>query len=246
MNPMPMAEDNAMKRLHYEFKLADGTIRQFTVNLRLPDLLLVSSANSPLPDWTRLEHRQCTHCPLQPATHPHCPVAVNLVEVINVFKDCLSHTEADVTIRSETRNYHKRVAVQSGISSLMGLIMVTSGCPIMDKLRPMVATHLPFATLDETLFRAIGTYLLAQFFRQRRGLTPDWTLANFAAVYDDVAQLNRCFRERLTSVKMLDANYNALVQLDCFAVFGSMSVDDGGMDELERVFSAYLGPQPPR
>lgn len=233
-----MADDNSTKAIRYEFHLVNGTRREFVVTLRLPDLLLVPPARL-APEWTRLGHRQCTHCPLAEGTHPQCPVAANLVEVIDVFKDCLSHEEADVTIHSDARDYHKRVAVQGGLSSLMGLIMVTSGCPVMDKLRPMVATHLPFATLDETLLRALGSYLLAQHFRHRRGLEPDWELANFAAVYDDVAQLNRCFRERLASIEMLDANYNALIQLDCFAVFGAMSVD-GGLDDLEKVFGAYL------
>jgi hypothetical protein len=94
--------------------------------------------------------------------------------------------------------------------------------------------------LDETLFRALGAYLLAQHFRRCRGLSPDWELADFAAVYDAVAQLNRCFRERLARVEMRDANFNALVHLDCFAVFGAMSVEGDGLAGLEPVFRAYL------
>jgi hypothetical protein len=236
-----MAEDSGTKHLRYEFRLQDGTVREFELVLRLPDFQLRPTAISqPPPAWTRLENHQCRHCPLKPADHPLCPVAANLAGVIAEFKDCFSHEEADVTIRTEARNYHRRVAVQGGISSLMGIVMVTSGCPIMDKLRPMVATHLPFATLDETLVRAVSTYLLAQYFRHRRGLTPDWELSGLAAVYDDVATLNRCFRERLGTIEMLDANFNALVHLDCFAIFGSMSVD-GGLDDVEQAFRAYLG-----
>lgn len=234
-----MADDYATRSLRYDFTLPDGSVRPFEVQLRLPDLQLVNRPAGPPPAWTRLENHRCIHCPLRAEDHPHCPVAVNLAEVIEVFRDCLSHEEVTVTIRTEARDYHRRVAIQGGLSALMGLVMATSGCPILDRLRPMAATHLPFATLDETLVRSLGSYLLAQYFRRRRGLAPDWELAGFATIYDDVATLNRCFRQRLGTIEMQDANFNALVHLDCFAQFGALSVE-GGLDDLEPVFGAYL------
>ncbi len=239
---MSASELSGTRSLRYEFALADGTVRQFEVVLRLPDLRMISGPGGPPPAWTRLENHRCTHCPLPAGAGAHCPVAVNLAGVVEEFRDCLSHEEVEVTIRTEAREYRRRLAIQGGLSSLMGLVMATSGCPVMDRLRPMVATHLPFATLDETLVRAVGSYLVAQFLRRRRGLRPDWDLAGFPAVYEDVATLNRCFRDRLGTLEMRDANFNALVHLDCFAMFGAMGAD-GGLDELEQLFEAYLGPE---
>lgn len=235
-----MSERPTSQSLHYEFRFADGSVRAFEVALRLPEFQLVPREASAAPAWTRLENHQCRHCPLRSPEHAHCPVARNLAGVIEIFRDSLSHERAEVTVRTGAREYRKEVALQSGLSSLMGLVMVTSGCPIMDRLRPMAATHLPFATLEETLLRALSTYLLAQFFRQRRGLAPDWTLARFADVYEDVATLNRCFRDRLATIEMRDANFNALIHLDCFAVFGSMGIEDEELGLLESVFRAHL------
>jgi hypothetical protein len=81
---------------------------------------MVSDANGPAAGWTRLEHSQCTHRPLRPDVHPHCPIASHLVPVIAVFRDCLSHERALVEIETEARTYRKRVDLQTGISSLRG------------------------------------------------------------------------------------------------------------------------------
>ena len=65
-------------------------------------------------------------------------------------------------------------------------------------------------------------------------------LARFADVYDDVATLNRCFRDRLATIEMRDANSNALIHLDCFAVFGSMGIEEEELALLEPVFRGHL------
>jgi hypothetical protein len=228
------------RQLRYRFKRKNGETREFTVDLQLPELVIVPPRGAPMEDWTRLDHCQCTHCPLPSAPHAHCPVALNLAPVIAVFKDCLSHEAAEVEVLTETRAYTKTVDLQTGISALMGLIMVTSGCPVMDKLRPMGATHLPFATVDETLFRSVSTYLLAQYLRARRGESADWELRNFASIYEAVGELNRCFKKRLESIIMKDANLNALTQLDCFGMFSALGLEDGSLDGLEPMFASHL------
>ena len=52
-------------------------------------------------------------------------------------------------------------------------------------------------------------YLLAQFFRQRRGETPDWELQELSRSYDDIHRVNRAFAKRLASIQEKDANRNA-------------------------------------
>jgi hypothetical protein len=194
-----------------------------------------------LPDWTRLTHCQCPNCPLNPARHPHCPIAVNLVDIIESFKDRFSTEEAEITVLSDAREYHRHASVQSGVSSLMGLHMVTSGCPIMDKLRPMAHTHLPFATVEETMYRAVSMYLLAQYFRNGRGKTTDWKLEELLKIYEDIRQVNQSFVRRLLSINPLDASINALVSLDCFATVTAFSIVQHSLKGMEPLFQAYLG-----
>ena len=226
--------------IEYTFSLNSGAEKQFTVRLRKPTLQLISSPSAPLPEWTRLVHHQCPNCPLKPQTHPHCPIAANLVDVIDSFKNSVSVEEADVTITDEARVYRKHTAVQYGISSLMGIYMVTSGCPVMDKLRPMVHTHVPFATIAETMFRAVSMYLLAQYFRQQHEKTADWRLEKLVHIYEEIGKVNRAFAKRLLSINPQDASLNALVSLDCFATITAFSIMDDSLEEMESLFRAYL------
>ncbi len=227
-------------RIEYEFTLRDGVQMQFPVDLRKLDLGLVTRDHGSLPAWTALTHHRCSNCPLDPAGHPHCPVAVNLVDVIESFRHCVSTEEADIVIRRAKREYRRRAPVQYGVSSLMGLCMVTSGCPILDKLRPMVLTHLPFATTEETTYRVVSMYLLALYFLQQRGRAVEWKLDGLLRLCEDINRVNRAFAERLLSINPQDASLNALVNLDCFPTLTALSIERGSLKDLEALFGAYL------
>lgn len=235
-----MAQDTIT--IEYGFRLRDQPEKLFLIRLRKPQLELMTSHEGPLPAWTRLPHSQCPNCPLKPEQHPHCPIAVNLVGLIDAFKDCLSTEEAEITIRSESREVHRRAPVQYGVSSLMGLLMATSGCPIMDKLRPMVHTHLPFATIEETMYRAVSMYLLAQYYLRQRSQPADWDLNGLLGLFEAVGRVNQAFSRRLISINPKDASLNALANLDCFALATAFSIERDRMKELEALFTAYLAP----
>src|SRR5476649_1737413 len=226
--------------IEYEFALGNGEKKNFSVRLDKHSMQFIPENTTTVRQWTKLTHHQCPNCQLKPAQTYHCPIAANLVDVIESFKDSLSIEQADITIRSESREYHKRSTVQYGIGSMMGLYMVTSGCPVMDKLRPMVFTHLPFSSLEETLFRAISMYLLAQYFREQQGEKPDWKLENFTKIYEDIAQVNQSFTQRLLSINPRDASLNALVGLDCFATALGFSTVEENLKEFESLFRAYF------
>lgn len=229
-----------IKTLTYKFKLESGVEKVFTIRLKLPSLDLITHPPEHPPDWTRLTFNQCPNCPLDPATHARCPVALNLVELLDFFRDLVSIEVAEITVSSEQREIHKKAAVQYGVSSLMGLYMVTSGCPIMDKLRPMVSTHLPFANVDETLYRAMAMYLVAQFLIHKRGGTPDWDLKDLVATYDEVGRVNKHFIHRLLSMSPKDSSLNALGSLDCFASYTAVTLEDNFLEDLEELFAIYL------
>jgi hypothetical protein len=231
---------NAPLTIEYEFRLQDGSRKSFHVQLRRPDLGILFEPAESLPDWTRLTHHQCPNCPLDPRNHPHCPVAVSMAGVIEAFRDCLSTTAADISIRSDNREYRRRAPVQYGVSSLMGIYMVTSGCPILDKLRPMVHTHLPFASIDETIYRLASMYLLAQYFVQQQGGLPDWKLRRLVDLCEEIGRVNQAFSKRLLSINPQDASLNALAGLDCFTLSTAFSIDRDELKDLEAIFHAYL------
>jgi hypothetical protein len=235
-----MAPDNERLTFQYRFKFADGSVKHFSLHLDPVTLSLIRDAKPTYPEWTRLNHHQCPNCPLQQETTPHCPVAVNLVDVVDTFKDVFSYEQAEVEIIAPQRTYGARTALQTAIGSLIGMYMATSGCPVLDKLRPMVRTHLPFATTEETMYRVISMYLLGQFFRYRRGLLPDWDLKNLVKTYEDVQFVNKAFVERLSSLAIQDASMNAVIILDCFAAMTNFSIMSDNLNEIEQLFSAYL------
>lgn len=225
--------------IEYFFNFADGAQHSFAVCMKGPRLALEPPFRDPPPDWTVLEFCQCSHCPLSPQEHQCCPIAANLVDVIDLFKSIISYEEADVTVRTDNRDYFRKVPVATGVSSLIGVIMVSSGCPILTKLRPMVFTHLPFADTDETMYRSISMYLLAQYFRWKWGETPDWDLVNLINIYDDINVVNEHFSLRLKAVCEKDASLNALIKLDCFASIAATSIEYGGLEGLEGLFEAF-------
>jgi len=236
----------SIKTLRYHFKLSNGQEKTFEVQLENPSMQLVPHSTAESPAWARLEFYQCSNCPLSVATHPCCPIAKNLAPVIEFFKDSISIEMVDITITSENRSYQKRASLQFGISSLMGIHMVTSGCPVMDKLRPMVYTHLPFSTADETLYRAISMYLISQFLRHKRGHVADWDVKGLVKIYEEIGKVNQAFVKRIVSINPRDSTLNALVSLDCFASYNTLSITENYLEELESVFMSYLNetPQP--
>jgi hypothetical protein len=225
----------------YQFTFSSGELKVFSIQLDPATLRILQPPRSSYPDWTRLGHHQCANCPLAESEHPRCPAAASLVEVIEQFGKSLSIEEVEVRIQVEERQYLKRCSLQEAVSSLIGIYMVTSGCPVMAKLRPMVRFHLPFSTLEETRYRAISMYLLAQYFLARRGQDPDWTLTRFVKLYEEILTVNSAFAKRLATARVEDASLNAIVRLDAVASSIAFTVDQQILDELEQLFQAYLG-----
>jgi hypothetical protein len=228
------------QRVTYHFEFGDGTQRHFALQLRTPDMRLLGDHPDEPPAWTRLSHHQCANCPLNEAEHPHCPIALRMSGVIDFFKDVLSYEDAEIVVVTENRTIFKETKVAAAVSSLIGLHMVTSGCPIMDHLRPMALTHLPFATRHETLYRALSMYLLAQYFVQKQGGEPDWALHGLLKLYDEISVVNSHFAARLKEVCARDASLNALVTLDCFATMTAMSIESDDLGDLAKLFNVYL------
>ena len=113
--------------------------------------------------------------------------------------------------------------------------MVTSDCPNMISLRPMVRFHLPFATIEETVFRSVSTYLLGQYFKHKNGEEADWDLDGLLENYETIQKVNYGMASRMRSAVDKDANLNALVVLDVFAKELPFSIQKS-LEMLEYLF----------
>jgi len=227
--------------LAYTFAFGDGSVRRFTARLDYETLGMIAPEKTDLPPWTELSFCKCPNCPLDEAAHPRCPIAVNLVEVVEVFKDSLSYEEVDVRVEAHGRTYVKRTSLQQGVSSLIGIFMVTSGCPILNRLRPMVDTHLPFMSADESTYRMISTYLTAQFFRHKAGKPADWEMKDLLRFLSECRETNSAFCRRLQSLGVRDASLNAMSILNAMGEITSLSIETFDMNRWQRIFEENLG-----
>ncbi|MBT4481582.1 MAG: hypothetical protein HOM18_04410 [Candidatus Marinimicrobia bacterium] len=224
--------------------MADSRSIDFEILLSSDKLAYQIVSNVEKPVWTELGFHMCEGCKLADTGVEHCPVAVNVQDIVLAFKSDVSYDVIDLSIETSERTYSKeKVSMQSGLSSILGIIMVTSGCPSLDFLRPMVGTHLPFATIDESIYRAMSMYLLAQFTRAKNGLEPDWSLRGLREIYNEIDAINISMTKRLRAATEEDASLNAVVILDSFAKLVPMSIDGsfGGMEDL---FWPYLKDDP--
>ncbi|SRR5712692_1575217 len=226
-----------MLKFAYKFKYDNGTEKDFEIHLDPKTLDLILEKRSSKPEWTKLKYEQCENCPLSDDV-VYCPVAVSLSNIVDAFKDATSFDTASVVVETPERNYMKHATLQKGLSSLVGVVMATSGCPVMDKLRPMARFHLPFATQLETFYRVLSMYLTAQLFLKNSGKDPDWDLTKLVEIYKNVSQVNKGMSRRLSAASNKDANVNALVILHAIGEAIPYFIESG-LASLKDFFSAY-------
>lgn len=219
----------------YKFVLKNGSQHRISVDLDRADKEPEFAADhSAAPDWTALEFRKCLNCPLKAADSPRCPTALDLVPTVSAFAPIISHETAEVIVETSQRVIGKQCQVQDALSSVVALIMASSACPILGKMRGLTNTHLPFSSIDETLFRAIGAYLIRQLLEQRRGGEPDWELKKLKAHYVELEILNHSFSKRIKAAAEQDAALNAISALGVLSTGIGFSIDDN-LADLERL-----------
>ncbi|MFH2137421.1 MAG: hypothetical protein ABII88_02795 [Candidatus Omnitrophota bacterium] len=228
--------------LKYTFTFTDGTKKEFLVKLDNETMHLIREKEQDPPDWAALIDFRCPNCRIDVLKHEFCPVAVNLMELVEFFKGAVSCDKIELLIETENRSYLKNTDMQVGVSSLMGIYMSTSGCPVFEPLKPMVRYHLPFARPEETTYRLITMYLLAQYFLQRHGKEPDWQLKKLSDIFSDIFQANQNICNKLRQVIKEDAIINALVKLSSAIDFMSFKLDMNILEEIEQYYNAYLTP----
>jgi hypothetical protein len=202
------------RNLKYIFKFKDKTQLDFDIVLD-KDLNYINQDDSPLKDWVKLENKKCSNCTLNSSEHPSCPVAKNLDFVVEKTKDKISYEKAIVSVTTPERTYIKQTDTQEGLLSLFGLIMATSGCPHLGWFKPLVKYHLPFSSVDETMFRILSMHLVTEYLSSGEG--KNFNITEMKKHYTEVETVNLDFINRIRSQCKGDADLNAVAALDLFA-----------------------------
>lgn len=218
----------------YNYHIGEEELH-FSISTADPAFSPAEIAAGQFPDWTRLEHEQCACCPLQAKNCSHCPAAIRMYEVLEKFKDYVSIQQVQLTVKTQRRTFIQNCDLQSSLNSMLGLLMATSGCPVVGQLRSMATFHIPFCSIEETLFRSVGAYLTKQYFAQQEGKVPDWQLTGLKQFYDELEQLNQAFAERIRSIERSDAISNAMV-----IFFSTSIIVASALEENLEEYKAYF------
>jgi len=222
----------------YRFHCADGKERRFDLHLDPLTLEQVAPPPEICAPWTRLEFHQCANCPLSVESDPHCPVAVHLQSLEAGFAGLWSYDELHMKVITPERTVSATTTAQQGASSLLGLMIATSGCPHAAYFRPMARFHLPLASEEDTIYRGASMYLLAQYFRTKAGQQAEFGFAGLAEIYRQLRIVNVALAERLRSASDKDTSINAVILLDLFARAMPNSIDDD-LSDLRYLFAPY-------
>jgi len=219
-----------MQDITYRMTCREGT---FTHTVTLPPKPV--DVTESLPDWTRLEYRQCKGCQWQASDR--CPVAVAMIEPVRILDMLISHEEVRVLVETPERSYGKTTSAQEALSSLFGLVMATSGCPAFEAFKGLAWFHLPFASFEETMFRVTSGYLFRQYLLHRPQPAEEQLITDIKAIYKTVGEVNRGIVDRIKAgaVPQHDSQLNAVILLNSIGEIVTMSVEDG-LKEIESHF----------
>jgi hypothetical protein len=155
--------------------------------------------------------------------------------VVEQLKALVSFDTVGVTVTQTERTMHAETTAQQAMSSVLGLIMATAGCPWTDHLRPMARFHLPFASEAETVYRSISMFLLAC---EITGSRMTQGFAEFEELYRNLHVVNRDMSRRLGAATRTDPARNAMALLDSYTTLLPAALEDS-FDELKPLFEAW-------
>lgn len=226
------------KRFEYVIKSEETNSQQsFTVDVD-PDSFIINDDDSiSAPDWTLLENNQCSHCPYRKNEKKYCPVAKNLSQASEAFKEHRSYTKVTVFVKTDERFYGKSTDLQTALFSLFGLIMASSNCSHLHIFKSMARFHLPFATANETTVRALGMHLIAEYLKTLDDPNHKISVDGLLDKYKQIEIVNRGVIERIRSLKGADATKNAIIVLDNFAGLLPLEVSSG-LTEIKALFNS--------
>lgn len=120
----------------------------------------------------------------------------------------------------------------------MGLVIATSACPHTLFFRPMARFHLPLATHEETIFRAISSYLVLDFLGSPNGDSPV-DLQPLLRIYENMQIVNENLAKRIQKLYQGDAPANAVISLHILSCVLPVSLQES-LDKLRSWFAPIL------
>ncbi len=223
----------------YTFILPDKREEHIELHLDDETLLLLNDIPDKPPFWSALDFNQCPKCPLIIREHPQCPMAVHSVNLLPIFETLVSHDEVSASIYTAQRVTFQKVSAQKAVSSVMGLINATSGCPYTVFFRPMARFHLPFADSYETVYRVASLYLLTQYFLHKTGKGMDLELEGLKDIYSTIEMIDQGMFNRLRVVTKKEVVLNALTNLYGLAKLIPITIE-GSLGVIRHLFEPYL------
>jgi hypothetical protein len=134
-----------------------------------------------------------------------------LHRIIEDFQGLPAFKKVSVWVRTPEREYGKVVGLEEGLRALLGVIMATSACPVLGKLKPMAQHHLPFANSQEFILRTVSLYLTQQYFNLREGRSPDCELKGLVRMFQQLQLVNQAFWQRIHATCEGDSNLKAFL-----------------------------------
>ena len=221
-------------RIRYRFDLPDGSVSTLEFAFDAIDFRLANPGPAEPPFWTELKYNQCANCPLDAREHAHCPAALQMTSTLEPLKALVFFDTVGVTVTQAERTVYAETSAQQAMSSVLGLIMATAGCPWTDHLRPMARFHLPFASEAETVYRSICMYLLALEITGAE----DKGFAALQELYENLHVVNRDMSRRLGAATRSDPARNAIALLDSYTTLLPAALERS-FDELRPLFGAW-------
>lgn len=226
---------NEPQHIRYRFDLPDGSQTTLDFSFDPADFRLCNPAPADPPFWTELGFNQCANCPLNERDHAHCPAALHMTSTLEPLKALVSFDTVGVTVTQAERTVYVETSAQQAMSSVIGLIMATSGCPWTDHLRPMARFHLPFASDAETVYRSVCMYLLA---REIAGASGPCDYSALEELYENLHVVNRDMSRRLGAATRTDPARNAMALLDSYTLLLPAAIERS-LEELKPLFDAW-------
>ncbi len=227
-----------ISKVQYRLIFQDRSEENFELHLHTHSLAIIGWAPSHPPEWAALDNHKCSNCPLSSNEKAYCPAALNLAPLVEKTNKMDLLDTVKLIVKTSDRTVTVSATVQKALGSFIGLLMATSDCPRAAFFRPLARFHLPLATEAETIYRAVTSYVMAQFMRQQEELES----SDLEGLYDIYSQLEIVNAALVTRLKMAGQDgtiTKSLMEWDVFSGMFLIRADDV-LKQMRPLFSAYL------
>jgi hypothetical protein len=223
----------------YRISLDENKTEVFDFIFDAENFDLINNTVENPPQWTELEFRQCSHCPLNSEEHKHCPVALQMANIVDRFESTHSIDEVVMEVQMDEKTIRQKTALQRVIASMLDLVFPISGCPKTEHMKPLARFHTPLASEEETVFRVTSMYLLGQYFQSTTSKGGDIEFDGLTRIYEELHILNKSVASRIQHATRSDSTKNAVTLLDMYSTLVPVLLEDQ-LAEMRGFFKAYI------